>query len=451
LNINSKETDKINSKELLEILKPLKNKVESVKLKPINLKSISLNLSQKSQKPELLEVAEGLKIILYPTLNTPYVYGNLAILGGGKKNTFENGFESLLSRVWPKSFESMNESQFNELKEMKAFQLHSFSGRHSLGLSFQFLPGQKNQFMEYFKKSTQEIYIPEDILKREKLMVENQRKARIDKPLQMGYLKLIESIFSGHYYSRDPLGQSSLMEELTTQKMKQSVKEHLNEGPKVLCLSGNVHDKEALIKSFQEALSSFENKKEAVFQEFKFGEKVEFQKDTQKEQAHLFQAYPSLKMNESEMPILDVIEGILSGQGGRLFLKLRDEKSLAYSVAPIRFEGLEAGVFMTYISCSPSKKQEALKAMQIEIQKLTQDLVPDEELERTKNYIVGQFVSQLQRSSFRNQSACFDVLYGQSELEHLNWVKKVRAVTANEILKLSQKLFKTQIAEIIYG
>ena len=54
---------------------------------------------------------------------------------------------------------------------------------------------------------------------------------------------------------------------------------------------------------------------------------------------------------------------VLSGQGGRLFLELRDRRSLAYSVSALNVEGLAPGFFAVYIATAPDKLAEARRGM----------------------------------------------------------------------------------------
>ena len=50
-----------------------------------------------------------------------------------------------------------------------------------------------------------------------------------------------------------------------------------------------------------------------------------------------------------------LVDTALSGMGGRLFSKLRDEQSLAYSITAFRTPGLETGAFGVYLACDPEK------------------------------------------------------------------------------------------------
>ena len=54
-----------------------------------------------------------------------------------------------------------------------------------------------------------------------------------------------------------------------------------------------------------------------------------------------------------DQPAVEVMTEILSGMSGRLFVRLRDQKSLAYEVNAIHLEGLERGFIAGYIGCAP--------------------------------------------------------------------------------------------------
>jgi zinc protease len=63
-----------------------------------------------------------------------------------------------------------------------------------------------------------------------------------------------------------------------------------------------------------------------------------------KEQAHLAIGWRGIAWASHDRATLDVLMGILGGHGGRLFVKLRDQQSLAYTVSPLSHQGVEAGL-----------------------------------------------------------------------------------------------------------
>ena len=67
--------------------------------------------------------------------------------------------------------------------------------------------------------------------------------------------------------------------------------------------------------------------------------------EKKKNQAHVVYGFLALTIADPDLPALDVLTQILSGQGGRLFLELRDKQSLAYSVTAFDLEGVDPGIW----------------------------------------------------------------------------------------------------------
>src|SRR5206468_12719819 len=67
-----------------------------------------------------------------------------------------------------------------------------------------------------------------------------------------------------------------------------------------------------------------------------------------KAQAHLVVGFPGVRLSDDERWPLEVLSAVLSGQGGRLFVELRDKRSLAYSVTSFSMEGVDPGYFAVY-------------------------------------------------------------------------------------------------------
>src|SRR5205807_2220316 len=109
---------------------------------------------------------------------------------------------------------------------------------------------------------------------------------------------------------------------------------------------------------------------------------------------------------------LQVLQSVLAGQGGRLFIELRDKASMAYSVAPLRMDGLDGGYFGAYIGCSPEKSRKAIEMLKTEFSKLQDALIEPEELARAKRYLIGRHDIELQRNSNITSSILFDQIYG---------------------------------------
>ena len=173
--------------------------------------------------------------------------------------------------------------------------------------------------------------------------------------------------------------------------------------------------------------------------------------ESKKEQSHVVMGVRGLTIGSKDRYTLEVIQSILSGQGGRLFLELRDKNSLAYSVSPMRMEGLETGYFGAYIGCSPEKVKKSISMLKLEFEKLMTTKVPEQELLRAQRYIVGRHDIDLQRKSSISNSILFDRIYGLDPQEGLDVADKYFAVTSTDLQALAENLFKQDFIISVVG
>ena len=101
---------------------------------------------------------------------------------------------------------------------------------------------------------------------------------------------------------------------------------------------------------------------------------------------------------DPDLPALDVLTQILSGQGGRLFLELRDKQSLAYSVTAFDLEGIDPGIWGVYIAGEPAKLGEMKTGIERELHQIVDGPISDEELARAKAYLIGSQAVSLQQA-----------------------------------------------------
>lgn len=139
-----------------------------------------------------------------------------------------------------------------------------------------------------------------------------------------------------------------------------------------------------------------------------------------------------------------VLNTILSGMGGELFIQLREKKSLAYSVYGAHDSAEKSGVYQIYIGCAPSKVKEAKEGLLTVLQSVANRKVSNEELERAKSYMIGLFQvgQQSNRAQLFTMGRYELIGFGLSAIS--NYEKLIRQVTAEEVQRLAKKYLTTQ-------
>lgn len=167
-------------------------------------------------------------------------------------------------------------------------------------------------------------------------------------------------------------------------------------------------------------------------------QRIEVRKE--REQAHLVIGFRGLSIRDDDRYALELVSQLLAGQGGRLFLELRDRKGLAYAVNAANVEGAAPGFFALYIGTAPDKLAEAERGMLAELERLLEAPPPDDELTRAKRYLAGNYEIDLQRSSVRAAHLALDGLYGLGADADRHYVERIHAVSKDDLLRVARRV-----------
>lgn len=160
-----------------------------------------------------------------------------------------------------------------------------------------------------------------------------------------------------------------------------------------------------------------------------------------KAQTALAIAFPAPPRADPDRFVARIVAGIGSGLGGRFFDELRDRQSLAYTVHAYSSEHQLAGVFMSYIATSPEKEDVARAGLLKEFERLRNELVSEDELERAKRYAIGSHAIR-QESGGAVLGDMIDAWMlgaGLRELDEHDAM--IESVTADDVLRVAREYF----------
>jgi predicted Zn-dependent peptidase len=152
------------------------------------------------------------------------------------------------------------------------------------------------------------------------------------------------------------------------------------------------------------------------------------------EQSHVAFGFRAFTMFDPRRYALQVLGDVLGGgMSSRLFKRVREKLGTAYYVSAGTDLSLDHGVFSMDAGIDHSKAEAVLEAMLEECRRLTEELVPRDELERSKEHMIGNMILGLETS---DELASF---YGGQEILTQKIItpeaviKKVKAVTPREV------------------
>ena len=418
-------------------------------------RSKKISFAAKAPKGKLPDVEKvtlknGVTLITRPNFDTPLVSVRAASLGGSRlETTATQGATELLGRTWLAGGGALSEHEINLRADRMAASLAAFGGRNSEGVSMTCLKPFTAEMLEIFGAVYRDPHFEEAAVEREIKSMLEHIKLRQDNPAQLCVLAFMKNMFGDHPYGHDPYGDEAAVAKLNAG----TVREVFAQKSGLTIVASGAFEPAVLREQLAESLgdlkvSAGQNKLVPIAYPKK---DVFLYQTSAKEQSHLLLGYPGLKLGDETRYTLQVMQAILAGQGGRLFLELRDKASLAYSVSPMRMEGLEGGYFGAYIGCSPEKAEKALRMMHAEFKKLCDVPVGELELQRAQRYLIGKHDIESQKNTNFTSSLLFDEIYGIDYRETFHFNERIRAVTSEGIRTLAQTLFARPAVTSLIG
>ncbi len=400
-------------------------------------------MKKKQEEVLHLRLKNGLRLIFKENHHVPTLVIRSAHLGGVRAETLRNnGVHSLFTQIWGKSSKNLNAEQMAREIELLAGSMEAYNGRNLTGMKADFLSEKARDGVELFLDATLHPRFDKSEIAREKENILEAIRREEDELSSLAFKQFLKTLFPTHPYGLPILGEAKNVSRFSDKDLEREFRNLLNPRQTVIGVVGDF-DTETMIQWLRPALESLRPRKHTLKappqdpspKSLKIVEKI---KD--KFQAHLVLGFRGVSFYDRERLALDVLNNILAGQGGRLFLELRDKMSLAYSVTSLSQEGIEPGYFGVYIATEPRKIKTAVEGILQELQKILEKTVPDEELERAKQYMVGAYEIDLQRNSTVATQLAFNEIYGISRNEWKELPEKILKVTAEDVLKVAKKI-----------
>lgn len=429
------------------------------KLTPSPIESRPVRTVQKSAKrsplePEIFKTPSGLRVAYFARPSSPVYSVYLAALGGTRSEIPLDprywGASNLLSQIWAKGTSQLASRQISQITEGAAASLDGFSGRNTIGLQSTALVRDWDRLSRLFEEVLFDPSFSDDELTHAKRVTEEMIKSIPDHSSQVCSRLFMENLFTKHPYAKSTLGDLDQLQRIQSKDLAALHQRWIQ--PKNLALSivGGVGRDEIdpFLARIDERLQARQSIPLTELDHVPAADKLLAPRwahaSYQREQTHIMVGSNGLSMHDPDRYALRLMQNILGGQSGRLFIELREKRSMAYSVSPMSMEGLDTGYVGTYIACSPSKTDDATQGMRSVIETLVKKGPTAAEMTRAKNYYLGQRAMDLQSTWSLAGHFGLELLYRDSVISEPEIRKKIEGVTSKQVQKVGEKLFLNQ-------
>ncbi|MGD0644194.1 MAG: pitrilysin family protein [Candidatus Bathyarchaeia archaeon] len=231
-----------------------------------------------------------------------------------------------------------------------------------------------------------------DKLELERKVILNEIAENSDDPREKAGETLVKCLFKHHPVKNPVLGLRKSVSQITFDDIEKAHQDHYAPRSMILILTGRFSDRDV-----EAVLQDYKNRENgnSVSRNNRKIEESKPRKEAVIERSGVTQAYLSFGLRtcsarENDAPNVDLINAILGmGESSRLFKELREKRALTYDFMSMSAFGLDYGYFSINCAVKTKSLEQTQTIIQNELEKLKTSPINKNELEKSKNLILG--------------------------------------------------------------
>jgi zinc protease len=375
----------------------------------------------------------------------PVVSMGLFFDGGFRdENAKQYGLTSLMTKCLLKGSGGMDNAQYNQALEALAARLDTVTEKDYWGLTLDVLTPHFEDALGLMAQAiTRPSFDPREVVK-ERDLQKSLIQRLPDDPEEYGLLKSDVLTFAGTPYAHTLLGEEKTVGAWKAGDVGSWYKARVGRKGLTIVVVGDVNPEDLKIRleSLLGSLPSGTAPSKLTGVEPKF-KTQEYREIMDRRQSTVLLGIKAPAFDSKDYFTLRVLGSLLNGMGARLFVELREKRSLAYSVFSAHEALSRSGIYQAYIGCAPQKEAEAREGLLQVLRSLAEEKVSDRELDRAKTYISGLYQVGLQSNRSQMASMAKYEMSGPGAEWVTRYPELVGKVTAKDIQTAAKKLFQT--------
>lgn len=170
------------------------------------------------------------------------------------------------------------------------------------------------------------------------------------------------------------------------------------------------------------------------------------------EQASVLVGGRSLNSMDPDRFALSVMNTVLGGgMSSRLFQEIREKRGLAYATYSFSAAHSDVGYFGLFAGCTPDRAEQVAAMMTDELERIAQDGITPEELDRARGQLSGGTVLALEDTGSRMARLGRAELVTGEFTDLDGSLARIRAVTSDQVRDVAGRLAASRRATVIVG
>ncbi|MCC7073747.1 MAG: insulinase family protein [Deltaproteobacteria bacterium] len=401
-----------------------------------------------------VELPSGVRVVVERDQANPVVNVRLAWLGGLRgEPAGVAGAMQMCANLISKGTARTSGPAIAETVDAMAGHIGGFAGRNSFGVRGTFLKEHTERGLALLFECVRDAAFADDELAHQRALTLEELRTRTDSPASMAFDLFGRALWLEHPYRRDLNGTADSVRALSSEGLRAFWRARATPKGAAVVFVGDIDPDDAvdLVDDLWGQGNGSASALELAPREGPpTGARVA-RLTRERAQAHLLTGTRGLTLDDPDRFALEVLCSVLSGQGGRLFLELRDRQSLCYSVSASAVDGLDPGSFSVYMGTSPDKVDRAIAGIEQLLADVSDRGVTPEELERAARYLAGAHDIGMQRLGARGTSMALNEIYGLGYLAHREVPARIAAVTLADVRRVAARVLSGARVTAIVG
>jgi len=399
------------------------------------------------KKPITKVLKNGLRILVVPipgALTTTVL--SAVNTGSYFESEKENGISHFLEHMCFKGTKKMNGKEIMRYLDGLGAETNAFT-------SYEYTGYYVKAVKKHWKKSLSvvaDIFLnsefPETELEKERGVILGEIGMYDDLPRHR-----VDTLFQKILYGDQPAGRTILGPRKNIKSFKRQDfldyhAKHYIAPNTVVMVAGDVNPKEAIAlieKEYERIASGKTSKQPKINTDQK---RMAFEIEHKKyDQSHILLGYRSFKRNHKDKLAAFLLARVLGGgMSSRLFESLREDRGLGYYVGARHATNNDDGILYVLCGVDPKRVDEAGVAIQDEIRRLRDELVPEQEIAKTKEFANGNFLMSLESPEELGHYYLTRFLLDLPMHKPEEYIRNIKAITSNDLRRVARKIFSKE-------
>ena len=398
-----------------------------------------------SLRQKVLTLSNGMKAIIVPCEAESVAFGIFVASGSRHETAKAAGISHFIEHMLFKGTPTRTPLQITQAIEGRGGNFNACTSEEATCYYTHMPDDYLSESVDILSDMYLNASIPPDEFEREKGVIIEEIKMYADEPDSVAMENLQRNLFPGSTLGAPVAGSAASLAPMKPEDLRRYISTHYLPSNTVAVIAGNVDPAQAL-KALEARLGSLRRRGRGAAASCGKGHgrivgRQTAMRDVQ--QAQIAIGYRTFGIHDRRRYAAAVFDALMGrGMSSRLFQSVRERRGLSYDISSSMRFFTDAGMWTVTAGVAPEKLQPALDTIERECRRICERRVSSAELQRTKDFLVGNFRLGHERVT----SKMF--FYGQTflaygrEVRPDEQVEGIRAVTADDVRAVAAAILR---------